>query len=48
MNTDLIKLLAIIWMAGMGYLLYEMYVDLNYLTDLFQAYVKMIVGHSRH
>jgi hypothetical protein len=48
MKADLIKLIAFIWMTGMTYMIYEMYLDLNYMTDLFHAYVQMAVEISKH
>jgi len=48
MKTDLIKLIAILWMGFMAYLIFEMYADLSYLTDLFHAYVKMAVEIAKH
>ena len=48
MKTDLGKLLAFIWMVVVGYFIYEMWKDLHYLTDLIQAYIQMVVQHSRH
>ena len=48
MNKDLIILISLVWMCGMSYLIYEMYIDLGYLSDLISAYIKMIVEYTRH
>ena len=48
MKTDLGKLIMFIWMAAMMYLMYRMYIDLNYMTDLVHAYISMAVEHIRH
>ena len=45
---ELIKLIALIWMIFIAYLIFEMYVDLSYLTDLFHAYVQMAVEIAKH
>jgi hypothetical protein len=47
MKKDLINLIITVWMGVMIYLMYEMYIDLNYMTDLFHAYVKMAVEIAR-
>ena len=43
MKTDLGKLIALVWMIFTAYILFEIYRDINYLTDLMHAYVKMAV-----
>jgi hypothetical protein len=48
MKIDFIKLVLFIWMFFIGYFIYEMYIDLNYMTDLFHAYVKMAVEIAKH
>ena len=48
MKDEFIKLLLIIWMSVMAYFMYEMWVDLGYMTDLVHAYIKMIMEYSRH
>ena len=48
MKTDLNKLIMLIWMSVMVYFVYEMWIDVNYLTDLVHAYIQMIVEYSRH
>ena len=48
MKISLIEILTFAWMAFTGYLIYEMYTDLNYLTDLVHAYIKMIVENIGH
>jgi len=48
MKTDLGKLIVLVWMSLMGYFMYEMWIDLNYMTDLVHAYIQMIMQHVRH
>ena len=48
MKTDLSKLIMLVWMAVMTYFMYSMWVDLNYMTDLVSAYVRMVMEHVRH
>ena len=48
MKNDLTKLLAFIWMSVMMYFMYDMWVDLSYMTDLIHAYIKMMMEHIRH
>ena len=48
MKNDLTKLLIFIWMSAVLYFMYEMWVDLDYLTGLIHAYMKMMMEHIRH
>ena len=48
MKDEFIKLLLIIWMSVMVYFMYEMWIDLGYMTDLVHAYIKMTMEHIRH
>jgi hypothetical protein len=48
MKIDLIKLIAIIWMGFTGFLMYLVYADLSYMTELMHAYIQMIVNHLNH
>jgi len=48
MKIDLIKLIALIWMCLTGYLVFEMWRDLGYLTDLIHSYIQMVVELARH
>ena len=48
MKNDLTKLLAFIWMSAMVYFMYDMWVDLGYMTDLIHAYMKMMMEYIRH
>ena len=48
MKDEFIKLVLLIWMSVMVYFMYEMWVDLNYITDLVHAYIKMTLEHIRH
>ena len=48
MKTDLGKLFIFLWMSVIIYFMYEIWVDIEYMTDLMHAYIKMIVQYSRH
>ena len=45
MKTDLIKLLLFAWMTGTAYLLYLIFMDVTYMTDLVHLYIKLIMEH---
>ena len=48
MKSDLGKLIMFIWLSVMAYFAYDIWVDVNYMTDLMHVYVKMAVEHTRH
>ena len=48
MKIDLIKFLTLIWMFIMGYLIFEMWRDLGYMTDLVHSYIQMVMEYARH
>ena len=48
MKSDLGKLIMIVWLSAMAYFVYEIWVDVKYMTDLIHAYVKMTMEHIRH
>ena len=37
-----------IWLSAMAYFVYDIWIDLNYITDLMHVYVKMAIGHAGH
>ncbi len=47
MKSDLIKLIVLIWMTITVFFIYEMWQDLNYLTELIHAYISMAVEMVR-
>ena len=47
MKNDLEKLIMLVWMVVMSFFVYEMWIDLNYMTDLVHAYIKMVMEHVR-
>ena len=47
MKNDLVKLIMVVWMAVIAFFVYEMWIDLNYMTDLVHAYIKMVMEHVR-
>ena len=48
MKDEFMKLVLLIWMSVMVDFMYEMWDDLNYMTDLVHAYIKMTMEHIRH
>ena len=38
----------IAWLFVMAYFVYEIWVDVKYMTELMHAYVKMVVENIRH
>ena len=48
MKTDLIKLIILIWMCVIGYLVFEIFINVKYMTDLVHAYIQMIMEHVRN
>ena len=48
MKIDLIKFLTLIWMFAMCYLMFEMSINLEYLTGLIHSYIQMAVDHIKH
>ena len=47
MKNDLVKIIMVAWMAVIAFFVYEMWIDLNYMTDLVHAYIKMVMEHVR-
>ena len=43
MKTDLGKLLLFIWMIGTAYMIYFLYVDVKYISELMHLYMKLIM-----
>ena len=48
MVKDLIKLILLIWMCATDYLMWKIYIDLDYMVSLVSAYIKMIVEYANH
>ena len=48
MQKDLINLIMLVWMVGIVYLIYKMSLNLDYMTELVSAYLRMVLEHSRH
>ena len=48
MKKDLTRLLTLTLLGGIAYMLYIMLADVQYLTKLMHAYVKMAVEYSHH
>ena len=48
MKSDLGKLIMVVWMFVMAYFMYSMWIDVNYMTDLIHAYIKMVMQHVKH
>ena len=47
MKNDLVKLIMVVWMAVIAFFVYEMWIDLNYMTDLVHAYINLVMEHVR-
>ena len=47
MNNDLAKLIVLLWMGCMAYMMFEIWVDIAYITYLVHAYISMVVEHVR-
>ena len=41
MNIELIKLISLVWMGVIAYMLYLMLIDVQYMTQLVHAYIKL-------
>ena len=48
MADDLLKLLVIIWMAATSFLMYEIWIDIDYMSRLVHAYIQMVVEYAKH
>jgi hypothetical protein len=48
MKTDLIKLIALIWMVETGYIMYLIYADVSYLTTLVHSYISLVMEYTNH
>jgi len=48
MNISLTKLITGIWMGAMGYMLYIVVADVQYLTKLIHAYISMAMEIVKH
>ena len=47
MKTDLGKLLLFVWMSVVAFFVYEIWIDVNYMTDLCHAYIQIVMEHVR-
>ena len=47
MKSDLGKLITLVWMAIMVFFIYEIWIDIHYMTDLVHAYLNMVMEHVR-
>ena len=48
MAGDLLKLLVIIWMAATSFFMYELWLDMDYMSGLVHAYIQMVVEYAKH
>ena len=46
MKTDLIKILLFSWMVGTAYMIYLLYTDVTYITELVHLYMKLAMEHK--
>jgi hypothetical protein len=47
MKTDLTKLLVFIWLCFTAYIVFEIFLDIHYITDMIEAYMQMVVQNLR-
>lgn len=44
MKTDLQKLVMIVWLAGSAFMLYEIWANVSYISDMVEGYIRMMLG----
>ena len=47
MNNDLAKLIVLLWMGGIAYMMFEIWVDMAYISDLVHAYISLVMEYVR-
>ena len=47
MKKELLRILFYVWMAASLYLLYEIWIDINWIADAVHAYITMVMEHVR-
>ena len=47
MNNDLAKLIVLLWMGGIAYMMFEIWVDIAYISDLVHAYISLVMEYVR-
>ncbi len=47
-KSDFFKFIEFTWMAVVLYFLYDIWLDMNYITDLMYAYMQAVMDHMRH
>ena len=48
MKNDLTRLLTLIFLGGIGYMVYAILADVQYLTKLVHSYISMVMEYTRH
>jgi hypothetical protein len=47
MNNDLAKLIVLLWMGGMAYMMFEIWINMAYISDLVHAYISLVMEYVR-
>jgi hypothetical protein len=47
-KNELAKFIMLLWMSSILYFVYDMWKDMNYITDLMYAYMQAVMDHMRH
>ena len=47
MNNDLTKLIVLLWMGGMAYMMFEIWINMAYISDLVHAYISLVMEYVR-
>ena len=45
MNNDLTKLIVLLWMGGMAYMMFEIWINMAYISDLVHAYISLVMEY---
>ena len=48
MKKDLTKLLLLIWMCVTAFLMFKIYVNLDYIVELLSAYVRLAIEYTQY
>ena len=48
MKDGLFRSIVIIWMLAVTFLIYNMWIDLKYISDLVYAYMKMVLEYNQY
>ena len=48
MKSDLSKLLVLIWMVATIFFMFELWMDVEYMSGLVHAYIQMVMEYAKH